>query len=1109
MYFCCMTTFYDFMSRLFLFAAFLLSLSVALSSCGNDESSKGDQPQSQKVAQLFKAVESRSSGLTFTNNVDETAMRNSMFFDYFLNGGGVAVGDINNDGLADIFFTGNDVDNRLYLNKGQLKFEDISDSALPKAKKWSTGANMVDVNQDGFLDIYICNSGMEDQEGRLANQLLINNGDLTFTDRAAEYGIAGNSLSVHSSFFDYDRDGDLDLWVSNHLNFDGDIAKVLVDQSKPHSQRIKYRSILYRNDGDKFVDVSQKAGVSRESVALGVSTTDINGDGWVDIYVSNDYDIPDYYFENNQDGTFTEVSKQKIGHTSFYSMGLDAADINNDGELDMVAVDMTPQDHVRNKVLMASMDSKKFQFLYDQQKLTKAYMFNTVQMGRGDGYMSEVGNYMGVSQTEWSWAPLLADFDNDGYKDLYITNGYLRDTKDNDFKRKVEEYKQQNGGQWSEDVYAYFQKIINSTPVDNRVFRNTGQEFEDVTSQWSDLAPTFSNGAAYADFDNDGDLDIIINNIAQPASLLENISAKRSYLKVKLTGSAVDNARVSIATNQGLQSVDYTFSRGYQSSVQHIAHFGLGDATRVEGIRVRWPDGKEEIFDTDQINTTISLAKGSGASTGGQAPISPYLKDAEVLATSVTHQEMKYDDFAKEILLPHKYSDLGPALAVGDVNGDGDDDIFLGGSNTSEPQMLMTSNGRLVKQTPIAILNDKRYEDLGALFFDMDADGDLDLYVASGGGGEIEKFPELKQDRLYRNDGKGNFQAIPDNLPPITSSTMSIVAVDADQDGDNDLIVGGRNTPGKYPLAAQSYYLENSNGIFRDRSKKVLPELPGMITDISVIASGNSSSDLLLASEWDSPVILRFVDGKYQIHESKSLQNHNGWWQSITAVDLDGDGDEDYVLGNMGQNSKFHPSTKKPLGVLASDFDDSGSLDIVLTKRYHNETVPVRGKECSSQQMPMINDKFPTYEGFATSSIEDILGEGKIDQSYSRSVTDFASYYAINEEGSFTLKKVPAEAQWFPLMDTEVMDVDQDGFQDLVMIGGKHSAEPETPSYDAGRGLVMLGDGKGGYTPVTNTKQSGLNISTDARAIKKASIGGQEVLIIASNNGQLQILKNN
>jgi len=636
------------------------------------------------------------------------------------------------------------------------------------------------------------------------------------------------------------------------------------------------------------------------------------------------------------------------------------------------------------------------------------------------------------------------------------------------------------------------------------LFRNNGEQFVDVTEQWSDLAPTFSNGAAYADFDNDGDLDIIINNLSQPASLLENLTTNTSHLRIKLEGKGADNARISIATSQGLQMQDYSFSRGYQSSVEPIAHFGLGNASKVEGIRVLWADGTEEIFDTDQINATITLTRGTGGSTGGQAPISAYLTDAKVLTGTVEHQEMKYDDFAKEVLLPHKYSDLGPALAVGDVNGDGDDDIFLGGSNTSEPQMLISQNGKFVKQTPLGILNDKRYEDLGALFFDMDNDGDLDLYVASGGGGEIEDYPALTQDRLYRNDGKGNFLPLPDNIPSITSSTMSIIAVDADQDGDQDLLVGGRNTPGKYPLAAKSYYLENSNGIFRDRSKKVLPELPGMITDISAVESG-----LIVMSEWDAPLLLEFVDGKYQVIDSDAFENHKGWWQSVTAVDLDGDGDEDYILGNMGENSKFHPSVKKPLGVLASDFDDSGSLDIVLTKKYKNETVPVRGKECSSQQMPMIKDKFPTYEGFAMSSIEDILGEGKIDQSYSRSVNDFASYYAINEGGKFTLQKMPAEAQWFPLLDVEVMDVDQDGNQDLVLVGAKHSAEPETPSYDAGRGLVMLGDGKGKYDAVTSTKQSGLNVSTDARAIQKANIGGQEILVIASNNGQLQILKKN
>ncbi len=1091
---------------------YFVALILFCSSCSIEESQNSQSTSSNRSDQIFRAVDVESSKLYFTNEVKESTNRNSMFFDYFLNGGGVAVGDINNDGLADIFFTGNDVPNKLFINEGDLKFKDISQTALPTVAKWSTGANMVDINNDGFLDIYICNSGIEESDNRLSNQLLINNGDLTFTDKAQEYGIAGNSKSVHSSFFDYDNDGDLDLWLNNHMDFDGNINLFFENAKRRHSERSKYRSTLYENQGDTFVDVTEKAGVSRESVSLGVATVDFNNDGYVDIYVSNDYEVPDYYFINNGDGTFSEMSKDKLGHTSFYSMGIDAADINNDGLMDMVAVDMTPQDHIRNKTLMASMDSKKFNYLYDQQGLTKAFMFNSVQMGRGDGEFSEISNFMGTGQTEWSWAPLLADFDNDGFKDLYITNGYLRDTKDNDFKREVAEFKKQNGDVWSDKVFSYFMEILKSSPVENRIFKNQNGRFHDITSEWSDLPPTFSNGAAYADFDNDGDLDIVINNLSQPATLLENKSTGNNYLKVKLKADnqPVDNAVVSILTQAGLQSVTYAFSRGFQSSVEPVAHFGLGKAVSVSGVLVKWIDGTREIYNIEGVNKSITLEKGKGSDPGEEAPIQPLFQIAnELFIEKVSHEEMKFDDFKKEILLPHKYSDLGPALAIADVNGDGMDDVFLGGSNTSEPQLFVSQDGKLIRDATSEILNDRKFEDLGAIFFDYDNDGDQDLYVASGGGGEIEGHPELMQDRLYQNDGKGNFTSKTDVIPPVSSSTKAVVAIDVDKDGDLDLVVGGRNEPGKYPLSSSSYYFEGDGTYFRRKTSKVLPDMPGMITDIEAVdINGDGWVDLIIASEWDNPMILLNKDGKFEELEVPALQGLSGWWQSVAASDFDNDGDIDFILGNMGENSKFHPSTEKPLGILALDFDDSGSLDIVLTKKYKDETVPVRGKECSSQQMPLLNEKFPTYEGFATSSIEEILGAEKVKSSYSKSVTDFSSYAVINNgDRGFEIKKLPDAAQWFPIMDMEVADLNKDGHLDLFLVGNKQNAEPETPSYDAGRGLILLGDGKMNFEAITSIGKSGVNIKGDARAVKSIMANGEKYYIIASNNGNAVVYK--
>jgi len=1063
----------------------------------------------------FTSLNSANTGVDFMNKVDESTFRNSMFYDYFLNGAGVAIGDINNDGLADIFFTGNDVDNRLYLNKSDFKFEDISDTALPTASGWSTGVNMIDINQDGFLDIFVCRSGMDENEQNLSNLLLINNGDLTFKDATLEYGLTDINLSIHSSFFDYDKDGDLDLWLNNHVNFDGDVKAIFENGEKSHKERRKFRSSLYENINNRFVDVSERAGVSRESASLGVATADFNGDGWIDIYISNDYDIPDYYFLNNGDKTFSEVSKSKVGHTSFYSMGLDAADINNDQMLDMVAVDMTPQDHVRNKVLMASMDSKKFQYLYDFKGLTKSYMYNSVQMGTGDGTFSEVGNYMGVSQTEWSWAPLIADYDNDGYKDLYVTNGYLRDTKDNDFKNKVEAFREENGGEWNDDVYAYFRKIINSTPVDNKVFQNKNGKLKDVTSTWSDLKPTFSNGAAYGDLDNDGDLDLVINNIDQVATILRNDVEGVNFVQIKLEGESpqeiIINAEVYLHAGNKIQRADYSFSKGYQSSVQHLIHFGLGDHSAIDKVVVKWPSGEEESFANIQTNKLNKLKKGTGDNSGIKTKSNPSPLFSDITNSfqkeSIEHQEFKFDDFKKEILLPHKYSDLGPALATGDIDGDGFEDFFLGGSNTSEPLIIMNANNSFVIKFDETIQNDKKYEDLGALFFDYNNDGFLDLYVASGGGGEIEDYPELTQDRLYKNNGKGGFINQTEVLPPIISSTKAVVAIDADNDGDKDLIIGGRNSPGKYPLDAKSYFLENSNGIFRDRTQTRIKGLPGMITDIEVAdINGDGWQDILVTSEWSSPLLFINKEGVFIKTQITALANNNGWWQSIQKADLDNDGDIDFILGNMGENSKFHPTAEKPLGILASDFDDSGTIDIVLTKKYKDMTVPVRGKECSSEQMPILKEKFGTYEGFANSSIEDILGKQKIKEAYSRSVTDFSSYILINEgESDFSIQKLPREAQWFPIMDIVIADFNEDGNKDLFLVGNKLNAEPETPSYDAGKGLVLIGDGKLNFTPVNSILKSGINAKFDARAAKMVKMkNGKRVLAIANNDGPMQ-----
>lgn len=1091
---------------------------VLLLSCGQDNPTTSSSTDALKAErQLFRTIPAEASGVTFKNEIEEGPYRNALFWDYFYNGAGVSVGDINNDGLVDLFFTKNDGPNALYLNKGGLTFEDISATALPPLDAWSTGTVMVDINNDGFLDIYVCNAGyVEDTDlAALKNRLYINNGDLTFSDKTDEYGVGDTGYSIHASFFDYDRDGDLDLWVNNHDNFSTS-GEATYNRSKMYDSRQQKQRMtrLYRNNGGKFEDVSEEAGVAKLAFGLGIATADFNGDGWTDVYISNDYFLPDFYYINNQDGTFGNMDKALAGHTSYYSMGVDAADFNNDNEIDLVAVDMTPQDHFRNKTLMESMDSERFKMLYEQMKLTRSYMFNSLQVNMGRGYFSEVGQANGIGSTEWSWAPLMADFNNDGLKDIYVTNGYYRDSKDNDFKIKVEEYAQQKNEPYNEEHFAHYQSIINSTPVQNRIFRFNGEKFEDVSAKWSDLEPTFSNGAAYADLDNDGDLDLVISNLSQPASILENTSTA-NYLRINLTDNSSDatlyNTKAMLYTSMGMQRLDFYPSRGFQSSVEPVLHFGLGKVSAIDSLVILWPDDTKSVVTDIEINKLHELDKGALSSEKASLQREKVLfveKTTEYFDSYMMHKEYGYDDFAKEVLLPQKYSDMGPCMAVADVDGDGDQDVYLGSANGGLARLYLQENGKWNNTEVAAFDYHKDFEDLGAHFFDYDGDGDMDLYVASGGGGEIEDYPHLTQDRLYVNSGDGKFLIYNSGLPKMETSTKAVISTDTDGDGDLDLLVGGRNTPGKYPLDAPSYYLENIDGKFMDNTAEVLPvSLGGMVTGLEKSdLDGDGDEDIIVVGEWSSPKILINDGGKYMDVTPKDLAEKSGWWQSVTKLDADGDGDMDFILGNIGENNKFHPSDSKPLGVIANDFDESGTIDIVLTKKYKDMTVPVRGKECSSQQMPFLNEKFPTYAGFASSSIEDILGEEKIAAGKKKYVNDFSSYLLINNGGlDFDIVRLPEEAQWSPIMGAVADDFNRDGKIDVFIAGNKIKAEPETPSYDAGKGLFLINQGKGKFKSMYKITETGVLANRDARgALSLESTDGTKGILVPNNDTRFQ-----
>lgn len=1073
--------------------------------------------------QQFSLLPASYTGIDFENFVEESASRGITFFEYFYTGSGVAIGDINNDDLPDIFFSGNDAPNRLYLNKGNFKFEDISKKAGIQSIRWGTGVTMVDINKDGWLDIYVCNSGPSTKAESMRNELFVNNGDNSFTEKASAYGIADNSRSIQSAFFDMDLDGDLDLWVMNHaLRRRGEGAEEWYQLAAALNPLDHNRecSTLYRNDGNgKFTDVSKAAGIQKIGFGLGLAVNDFDENGYLDVYIANDYFVPDFMFLNNGDGTFTDKINNKLGHTSYFAMGCDAADFNNDGLTDLAVLDMTPADHVRNKVLMASMGVSTFSYLTNTKKFNPQYMVNTFCINNGFGIMSDIGLYAGVSKTDWSWAPLLVDFDNDGFKDFVVTNGYKKDTKNNDWLISLNKLRAEKGDAYTTDDYYEHLLTADVTPVPNPIFKNiNGLKFKEKTDDWGFSTPSFSNGAAYADLDRDGDLDFVTNNFDQPAFIYRNNGRERkdgNYIQFKLTDGETNNttlySKVNIHYGDKMQSADYAVSRGYLSSVEPIAHFGLGSQTEIDKVEILWNDGQQSIIQNPKINQVhiIDKQKTSITPQNKEKTIPLFANISErYLIPPFIHQENSYNDFHKEILLPHSQSKLGPALAVGDVNADGNEDFYIGGAKNQNGILYLQNGSGQFKAQPTNTFNQhRRHEDTGAKFMDIDGDKDLDLYVASGGGGDFEGEEDLLQDRIYINDGKGNFSYKKDGLPKMPSSTKAIAELDWDKDGDLDLFVGGRTTPGKYPLAPTSYLLVNNNGTFTNQTKTLAPELEsiGMVT-----AAAWSGMDLLVVGEWMPITLFKNTGAGFENDtESLGIENTNGWWSSLLKNDIDGDGDDDFIVGNIGLNNKFHPSKEKPLYIYANDFDDNGQLDIVLSKIYKGNKVPVRGKECSTQQMPFIAEKFPTYEGFATASLEDIYEEEQLSNSTQYEATNFSSVILINNgNGNFEIRELPKEAQLAPINGIIAKDFDKDGIKDLILAGNLRHTEVETPIYDAGKGLFLKGIGDGKFTTKTQIEYSGLFLHKDVKDLALIHVGMNKRpgFLVANNNEQLDLV---
>lgn len=1050
---------------------------------------------------------SSHTSITFTNKVIESHDRCINQYDYFYNGGGVSIGDFNNDDRPDVFFTGNDVSNRLYLNSGDLKFEDITHDAGLNSTNWSTGSTVVDVNLDGWDDIYVCNSGPDWASGNTRNQLFVNQQDGTFIDQAGAYGIDDISLSTHAVFFDMDHDGDNDLLVINHgvRNVANQAYEWLNKvNSTPREFYSRFCNTLYRNEGDHFVDVTVDSGMFIAGFGLGAAVTDFDHDGNLDVFVSNDYFFPDKLWLGKGDGTFEDAIQNKLSHTSFFSMGAGVADINNDGWEDLAVLDMTPADHYRSKMLMASMNVSEFRFLTEELGFIPQYMTNSLFVNNGFGAMSEVAQMAGVALTDWSWAPIWGDFDNDGLPDLYVTNGLKRDIKHNDWRMELMEL--QKDTRWTTaDYFTHLQKV-ESTPLVNPLFTNqNGLEFKRSEDELGLNTPSFSNGGARADLDGDGDLDMIINNLDSEAFVIKNNAVERgegSFLRLDLSGwTSPHGSRVTVVTDQGEYKASYASDDGYQSTSEKVLHVGLGSSEKIVSATLEMISGWEIPLQNAEINTTIKPEVTFPSGTPNREEIIPVFGNAtHVLGPAIYHTEGDFDDFEVDILLPHRQSRLGPGLAVGDVTGDGLDDFFLGGAEGQKSILMRQIERGGFKPMDIGIdLKGEKREVLGATFLDWDRDQDLDLFIA------YSSFHDDGRDELYLNDGSGAFEKVP--LEGMTGSTSVLLELEPHFLYAH-LFVGGRTVPGAYPLPPVSYVVEDMDGTPGVWASDSAAEQGSsrMITGAAAIWHTDQDPRVVVVGEWMEPVF-PFIDEEGDLAKVCPGFDLRGWWQHIAVADFDNDGDDDILLGNIGLNNKFHPTPETPLHCFSGDFDGNGTHDIVLSKDKHGTLLPVRGKECSTAQMPFIADSFPTYDAFASSDLPSILGPANLENAHHVQASTFASMILQNNDGNFEPVELPPMAQISPIRGSVIRDLNNDGFLDVIVAGNNTQTEVETVPYDAGKGLILWGNGDCTFEADYLIETTGLFLPGDVVDIQPIFLGPDSVfgILVAKNNSRLNL----
>ncbi|MFD2033196.1 VCBS repeat-containing protein [Belliella marina] len=1082
-----------------------------------------DQNVQQKNT-LFESIPSSSSGVDFSNDLKFDEAFNIFTYRNFYNGGGVALGDVNNDGLLDIYFTSNQGENKLYLNEGDFKFKDVTDQAgVAGTRAWSTGVAMADVNGDGYLDIYVCNSGDLAGDNK-QNELYINNGDGTFTEMAETYGLADQGYSTHAVFFDYDNDGDLDMYLlNNSYTAIGSFNKM--QNERPRRDPVGGDK-LFRNDGDKFTDVSEEAGIygSLIGFGLGITIGDVNQDGWMDIFISNDFFEKDYLYINNQDGTFTESLESYMRSTSAASMGADIADVNNNGFLDIFVTDMLPESLERLKQITTFESWDKFQFNilhgYHYQ-----YNRNMLHINNGDGTFSDMGRLSNVEATDWSWAALFFDMDNDGLKDVFVANGIYQDITDLDYLNFIdnEETKRKIISQQGVDYRALVDPIpIN--PVSNYTFRNRGDlEFTNVVHEWGMGEPIHSNGSAYGDLNNDGALDLVINNINKEAIIYKNRSREffpgNNYLQIELKGKLGNTA--AIGTQIRLKSGDRIFyqenmpNRGFQSSVDPKITFGLGAVDKLDEVQVRWPDGKVSLLKGITANQLLTLTWENaqevpeGFDFFEKPSPSLFEKVEEKNILDFVHVENQFVDFDRDRLTYHKLSTEGPKATFADVNGDGLEDVYLGGAKGSAGQLfLQSSNGTFVKSNQQAFELDKVSEDTDAVFFDANGNGFLDLLVTSGSNEAAFGVPELA-DRLYLNNGKGVFsKAENSGLESLRHSTSVVKVLDINGDGAADIFVGGRLIPFVYGVNANSFILINDGqGNFKDATAEFAPQLKeiGLVTDAALVDyDGDGREDLILVGDWMAPTLFKNTGKQLERIEMAEMQAYKGWYRTIEVGDFNNDGKPDFVLGNHGLNSRFKPTGDSSVKMFVNDFDQNGSVEQIHTKEVGGRHIPYTLKHELEKQIPIVKKKYLKYSNYNRESIEDIFGAEALANSVVQEFNYASSAVMMNMgDGKFEIHALPKKAQRSWMYAALVTDVDGDGIQDIIMAGNLAGAKPEVGQYDASYGEVLLGKGDGTFQYSEN-RDHGLKLEGDIRDLHEVQIKGQRMLMVVKNNKALE-----